>query len=152
MTTEIMLQNLGSYLPSRTNYSQDANAFLSNGFMSGAGNVYFNAVRFGEGIAVKEDVGQGYARTFLNGLRIYSLKDKTLLADKTFHCHFYSTEDVKNEIRNMILTLMNEAAEYSGLKYDTIQAWNAVTQMINKMFSTDQRQMLDVQSRKLLGN
>lgn len=152
MKAEIILQNLGSYLPSRANYSQDANAFLSNGFMSGAGNVYFNAVRFGDGIAIKEDVGQGYARTFLNGLRIYSLKDNTLLADKTYHCHFYSKEDVKSEIREMLLKLYKEAAEYSGLKFETMQVWNVITRITNEMFNTDQQQMLQQQSKKLLGN
>jgi hypothetical protein len=152
MKAEIILQNLGSYLPANTNYSGQANAFLTNGFVSGAGNVYFNAVRLGEGIVVKEDVGQGYARTFLNGLRIYSIKEKKLLADRTFHCNFYSKEGVKAEIQNMLFQLLKEAAEYSGLRFDMIQSKIAIHSMVDEMFNTDQRQMLQQQNRKLLGH
>ncbi len=151
MKAEIILRNLGSYLPTNTNYSESANAFLTNGYMSMAGNVYFNAVRFGNGIAVKEDVGQSHS-AWLNGLHIYSLKDNKLLADRSYHCNFYSKNKVMSEVRDMLESLLKEAAEHSNLKYDRIDAYNAISEMVNEMFSTDQRQMLQQQNSKLLGN
>ena len=67
------------------NYSEISNAFLTTGYTSMAGNTYFNSIRVAEGILIKEDVGEGWCKTFLNGIKIYSIKDKTLLADRSFH-------------------------------------------------------------------
>jgi predicted house-cleaning noncanonical NTP pyrophosphatase (MazG superfamily) len=152
MTTEIILRNLGSYLPERTNYSQQANAFLTNGYASQAGNVYFSAIRLGEGIVVKEDVGHGYAWTFLNGIYIYSTKDKKLLADRRFHNRKYSKEETQEIIRDILTTLLKEAAEFSNVKYNETEAQFAISRLIFDMYNTDQRQMLQQQNKKQLGN
>lgn len=152
MTTEIILQNLGSFLPDRANYSKDANAFLTNGYCSAAGNVYFNVIRIGEGFAIKEDVGQGQPYTFLNALRIYSLKDKTLLMDRTYHCNFYSEANVKSEAYEMLLILVKEAAINADHRIDLSEARSIINQKVDEMFSRDQRQMLEEQNKKLLGN
>lgn len=152
MTADIILQNLGAYLPESATYSEQANAFLTNGYVSGAGNVYFSAVRLGEGIVVKEDVGQGHTRTFLNGLYVYSLKDKKLLSDRTFHCNFYSKEGVKAELKDMLMKLLDDAARFSGLKYDMDSARAVINRLIGEMFNIDQRQILEHQNKRLLDN
>jgi hypothetical protein len=63
-------------LSNRVSYSylNVANAFIGSGYISQAGNLYFNSLRLLDGIVIKEDVGQGYSRTFLNGLRIFDIK------------------------------------------------------------------------------
>jgi hypothetical protein len=151
MKAEIILRNLGSYLPSNVTYSESANAFLTDGYVSRIGNVYFNVIRFGNGIAVKEAVGQNHS-TWLNAVYIYSLKDNKVLADRSYDYNRYSEMKVKSELRDMLNSLLKDAAEHSNLKYDRIDASNAISKMVNEMFSTDQRQMLEQQQRKLLGN
>lgn len=150
MTTEIILSNLGLYLPSIANYSESANAFLTNGYVSTAGNTYFNAIRMGNGFVIKEDVGQGYLHTFLNGIRIYSLKDRQLIADKTFHNNIYSPDKVKSEACDMLTSIIIAAARNEG----NILVWSEVRNVIKKevysAFETDQRKMLTQQSGKYL--
>ena len=85
-----LLNKFGLAKTGSFNYSDQSNAFLGNGFTSAAGNTYFNSLRFVEGILVKEDVGQGYSRTFINAIRIYDIKSKDLLCEKSYHCAYYS--------------------------------------------------------------
>ena len=149
MTTEIIINNLGSLLPGKLNYSETANAYLTNGYVSAAQNVYFNAVRFAEGIVIKEDVGQGHSHSFLNGLRIYSLKDKVLLADRSYHCNFYSKESVKSEAKDMLFMLVKEAAENAGHEIKRHKAVAAITKVVDDAFSTDQRILAQRQIRAI---
>ncbi len=122
-------------------YSKVANAFLTNGYTSEAGNTYFNAIRMAEGILIKEDIGQGYARTFLNGIKIYSIKNKVLIADKTFHTVFYSPLKVKIEAKKMLIDLLEDAANQEGLYFDKQLADTAIEKVLNMAMINDQRSM-----------
>jgi len=150
MTTEIIIGNLTGNLTGTVNYSGAANAFLSNGYVSTANNVYFNAFRFAEGLLIKEDVGEGYARTFLNGLRIYSLKDKVLLADRSYHCCFYSKEKVLSEAHSMLLELLKDAADEHGLRLNISEAKIAIERILNQAFRGNQLEIAQRETRRLL--
>jgi hypothetical protein len=150
MTTEIIIKNLGSMLPGKLNFSESANAFLSSGYTSAANNTYFNAIRFAEGIIIKEDVGEGYARTFLNGLRIYSIKDKTLLADRSYHCYFYSREKVQDEAKKILIELLEEAAKANGFEINRYEAGKAIEKLLDSAFTGDQLSIAQNQMRKQL--
>ena len=52
-------------------YNAAKNVYLTLGYTSAAGNMYYQAVRFSNRLAVYYDIGQGYARTFLNGITLY---------------------------------------------------------------------------------
>ena len=149
METSLILRKLGLANVS-TSYSEKANAFLSSGYTSTAGNTYFSAIRIAEGILIKDDIGTGYCRTFLNGIRIYSLKDKTLLAEKSFHSHFYSKDGVKRHAKSMLLDVLKEAALEEGWSMDEDQAQQEIARIIDKSFSTNQLTMLKNHSGKLL--
>jgi hypothetical protein len=150
MTTEIIIKNLGSMLPGKLNFSESANAFLTNGYTSLAGNTYINVLRFAEGIIIKEDVGEGYAHTFLNGLRIYSIKDKALLADRTYHCYFYSKEKVQSEAKKILLELLEEAAKANGFEINRYEAGKAIEKHLDSAFTGDQLSIAQNQMRKQL--
>ena len=147
MSTDMILKQFGLV---NGNYSDQANAFLSTGYTSAAGNTYFNAVRFAEGILIKEDVGEGYAHTFLNGIRIYSLKDKQLLAERDYHCNYYSKNEVETESVSMLMKVLKDAAVHEGVKLDYIKAKQKVVSIIRMAMNTDQRDILSNQSRKFL--
>ena len=149
MSTAVILKQFG-LVSGSVNYSENANAFLSTGYTSAAGNTYFNAVRFAEGILIKEDVGQGYAHSFLNGLRIYSLKNKELLAEGDYHCQFYSKAVVKSKSINMLLRVLREAASSEGVELDENLARKQITKIIDAAMNTDQRELLSQQNRKYL--
>jgi hypothetical protein len=150
MSTEIVLRNFANMLPSNLSYSESSDVFLTNGYVSAARNVYFNAVRFAEGIIIKEDVGQGYLHTFLNGIRIYSIESKTLLADKSYHCFRYNKESVYREVRELLLNLICEAAEQQGRTVDKNDARRIIEKILHESFNTNQLQVAQKQVKRLL--
>ena len=52
-------------------YNAAKNVFLSQGYTSAAGNMYYKAIRLSNRLAVYYDLGQGYAYTFLNGIKLF---------------------------------------------------------------------------------
>jgi hypothetical protein len=149
MSTEMILSQLGIE-KGGVNYSESANAFLSTGYTSAAGNTYFNALRFAEGIVIKEDVGEGYAHTFLNGIRIYSLKNKQLIAERDFHNSIYNKQKVKCNAIAMLMKVLVDAAAMEGVKLDEQKARTQVERVINMAINSDQRTLMQQQSRKYL--
>lgn len=147
--TSIILARVG-ITNSNVNYSQQANAFLSDGFTSAAGNTYFSALRFTEGIVVRENVGQGYLHTFLNGLKIFSIKDNTLLCDKTFDRTIYDKSFICNQIELMLMEVIVNAATRDGLYFDKIKAAEEIKKMAYKAVWENQMQVASQQSSYLL--
>jgi len=150
MKTEIILKNLGNLLPSSTKYSEEANAFLTNGYASAANNIYFNSLRFTENLLIKEDIGQGYAYTFLNGIRIYSLDKRALIAEKSFHCYIYSKDKVLFEVKTMLLEMLLDAAKTHGYKIDKNEAEQTIDKVIQKAFTQNQIQVVQEQMKHFL--
>ena len=52
-------------------YSVAKNVFLSQGYTSAAGNMYYKAIRLSNRLVVYYDLGEGYAYTFLNGIKLF---------------------------------------------------------------------------------
>ena len=52
-------------------YNAAKNVFLSQGYTSAAGNMYYKAIRLSNRLMVYYDLGQGYLHTFLNGIKLY---------------------------------------------------------------------------------
>lgn len=52
-------------------YNAAKNVFLTTGYTSVAGNMYYRAIRLSDRLAVYYDLGQGYAYTFLNGIKLF---------------------------------------------------------------------------------
>ncbi len=52
-------------------YNAAKNIFLTQGYTSAAGNMYYKAIRISDRLAVYYDLGQGYKYTFLNGIKLF---------------------------------------------------------------------------------
>ena len=52
-------------------YNAAKNVFLSQGYTSAAGNMYYKAVRLSNRLVVYYELGQGYAYTFLNAIKLF---------------------------------------------------------------------------------
>ena len=65
-------------------YNAAKNVFLSKGYASATGNMYYKAIRFSNRLMVYYDLGQGYAHTFLNGIKLYCFNGQkaNLIAQK----------------------------------------------------------------------
>ena len=150
MTNSIAIFEKYGLINSNISYSEVANAFVSTGYTSHAGNTYFNTIRVAEGILIKEDVGQGHTHPFLNGIKIYSIKDRTLLADKSFHTVFYSSRKVKDEAKKMLLIVLEEAAKNEGYYFDLVKAEKIIDNLLENAINNDQREILLNQTKKYL--
>jgi hypothetical protein len=150
MAHEIALfRNFGLATPASITYSTPMNAFVGQGYTSMAGNTYFNAMRFADGILIKEDVGEGYAYTFLHGLKIYDLHTKKLLCEESFNCHYYSKDTVKSDVKRMLTNLIIKAAQQENRYLSESDVRNRISQIIEKAFSNNQIEMMNQQMRAL---
>jgi len=52
-------------------YNAAKNIFLTQGYTSVAGNMYYKAIRISDRLAIYYDLGQGYKYTFLNGIKLF---------------------------------------------------------------------------------
>lgn len=148
---EIMLLNrFGLVTNKGYQYSEIANIFYSSGYTSMAGNTYYNALRLCEGIVIKEDVGQGYIHTFLNGIRIFDISSKNILCEKSYHCQYYDKFFIKNEVVEMLKELLFDASKKCGLTLDKFEIARQIELVVRKAFNEDQRILLQTQSQKYL--
>ena len=154
MTNDIALfRNFGLATPASFSYSQPMNAFVGNGYTSTIGNTYFNAVRFVEGLLIKEDVGEGYSATFLNGLQIYDLHTKTLLAEKKCPMYggaFYSKDLVKRLTSSLLEELILEEAKKQHRLLNQSDVKNVLSRLVANAFEKNQVQELQ-KSVKAIG-
>ncbi len=154
MTNDIALfRSFGLATPASFSYSQPMNALIGNGYTSTIGNTYFNAVRFVEGLLIKEDVGVGYSATFLNGIQIYDLHTKTLLAEKKYPMYggaFYSKDLVKRLTSNLLEDLILEEAKKQHRLLNQSEVKNALSRLVASAFEKNQVQELQ-KSVKAIG-
>ena len=67
----IVMRNLPALSGESITYNAAKKVFLSMGYTSAAGNMYYRAIRLSNRLIVYYDLGQGYIHTFLNGIKLY---------------------------------------------------------------------------------
>ncbi|MBP5423294.1 MAG: hypothetical protein J6Y78_12725 [Paludibacteraceae bacterium] len=67
----IVAKNLPALSGESLTYNADKNVFLTQGYTSAAGNMYYRAIRISDRLAIYYDLGQGYKYTFLNGIKLF---------------------------------------------------------------------------------
>ena len=67
----IVAKNLPALSGESITYNAAKNIFLTRGYTSAAGNMYYKAIRISDRLAVYYDLGQGYKYTFLNGIKLF---------------------------------------------------------------------------------
>ena len=67
-------------------YNAAKNVFLTLGYTSAAGNMYYKAVRLSNRLVVYYELGQGYIHTFLNGIKLFAFDGTkaTLIAQRNW--------------------------------------------------------------------
>ncbi len=80
----IVAKNLPALSGESLTYNAAKNVFLTQGYTSAAGNMYYKAVRFSNRLVVFYELGQGYIHTFLNGIKLFAFDGPkaTLIAQK----------------------------------------------------------------------
>ena len=55
----------------QVSYNAAKNVFLTMGYTSAAGNMYYKAIRLSNRLIVYYELGEGYIHTFLNGIKLF---------------------------------------------------------------------------------
>lgn len=67
-------------------YNAAKNVFLTTGYTSAPGNMYYKAMRISKRLVVYYEIGEGYAYTFLNGIKLFCWEGQkaSLIAQKAW--------------------------------------------------------------------
>lgn len=125
-------------------YNKANNIFLTDGYTSAAGNVYFQGIRLSDRIVIKENIGQGYAYTFLNGIQIFGFngKDLQLLCSSDYHCLIYDKADVKEKTLGMIKAYLKDQLKLTGVS----AADSTLTEFSNALIESVYSNMKQIQA------
>ena len=134
-----LFQKFGLVKAGNFNYSESVNAFIGNAFTSYAGNTYMNEIRLMEGLLIKNDLGQGHSYLFLNGIRIFDVKSRQLICEKSFHNTGYNQSYIKSEVKTMLLEVLVSAARKDQIYINISEVKNHIDMLAEKAFNTDQR-------------
>lgn len=90
-------------------YNAAKNIFLSQGYTSAAGNMYYKAIRLSNRLLVYYDLGQGYAHTFLNGIKLFCFDGQKaqLIAQKYWGGYDYCIFNEQYAKEQSVLMLCN---------------------------------------------
>lgn len=151
MSTSMVLFEKMGLAKSNLTYSEYANAFLTSGYTSMVGNTYYNSIRIAEGILIKEDVGDAhYGITFLNGIKIYTIKTKTLIASKCYNGLKYSKQTVRSESFELLFETLKEAHRNSNTYFNEFEVKRHINMVLNQAFDEDQRKVLMENTQRFL--
>ena len=124
MNNTTLLQLAAKSLPALSGesvtYNAQKNVFLTQGYTSNAGNMYYKAIRLSSRLLVCCELGQGYSLTFLNGLTLYAYdgKSKNMIGRKTWGGSFnwvcYSERFVREQCIQMLTDYMKGQMKMLG--------------------------------------
>jgi len=104
-----------SALPQCNNmsYNKVSNMLHSLGYTSAAGNTYWQGVRASDRILIVADMGQGYAHTFLNGIRVFATNGHgiRLIGTASYSCLFYSSATMRDCTMRVIANFLKGEAK-----------------------------------------
>ena len=153
MSTSMVLFEKMGLTNSNLSYSEYANAFLTSGYISMVGNTYYNSIRIAEGILIKEDVGDAhYGITFLNGIKIYTIKTKTLLGSKSYNGLRYSKQVVRSESFKILYETLKEAHKNANTYFNEFEVKRHINLVLDRAFDEDQRKVLIDNTQRFLLN
>lgn len=113
------------------------NVFLTMGYTSAAGNMYYKAIRLSEKLAVYYHLGQGYAYTFLNGITLFAWNGTkaNIIAQKFWGgCNWrcFSEQSAKEESIRMLKDYLSGQAKLMGENIDERSLLEFSREMINE--------------------
>ncbi len=118
-------------------YNAAKNVFLTMGYTSAAGNMYYKAIRLSEKLAVYYHLGQGYAYTFLNGITLFAWNGTkaNIIAQKFWGgCNWrcFNEQSAKEESIRMLKDYLSGQAKLMGENIDERSLLEFSREMINE--------------------
>ncbi len=105
---------------SSVTYNAAKNVFLSQGYQSAAGNLYYKAIRISSRLAVLYDIGEGYSAAFLNGITLVRWNGNTaeIIAKKSWggfdNYKFFNEAFAREQSIKMLQDFLQSQAKMLG--------------------------------------
>ena len=117
----IVAKNLPALSGESLTYNAAKNVFLTMGYTSAAGNMYYRAIRLSNRLIVYYDLGQGYLHTFLNGIKLYCFDGQkaSLIAQKYwggYDYRIFSEQFAKEQSILMLKSFLEEQLKIQGAR------------------------------------
>ena len=132
-------------------YMPGLNMFTSQVHTSLAGNHYFEGIRISESLVVKVSFGIGWARDFINAIKIYSADgSSTLLAYETFNSFYFSHDSLKRATIDMMYKALAEANSTRRLNASETSLRQYATELVEQTMIIRQSDLIHTKQIPLL--
>ena len=116
-------------------YNAAKNVFLSQGYTSAAGNMYYKAIRLSNRLVVCYDLGQGYKYTFLNGIKLFAFDGQkaSLIAQKYwggYDYRIFSEQFAKEQSIIMLKNFLEGQLKIQGARVSNQELMSFARDMI----------------------
>ena len=125
----LAVRNALPQLSGNITYNEAANLFLTQGYVSQAGNMYQEGVRLSRRMAVKFSIGHGYYHTFLNGIQVYMWdggKPK-MVAHRCYSNFWWSESEAQRELKSVVKSFLLNESKLQGYHGITEAGFNQMT-------------------------
>ena len=139
----IVAKNLPALSGESITYNAAKNVFLSMGYTSAAGNMYYRAIRLSNRLIVYYDLGQGYIHTFLNGIKLYCFDGQkaNLIAQKYWGGYDYRIFNEQFAKEQSILMLKNYLEGQLKIQGACVSEQEIVSYARNMIEETQRKQL-----------
>lgn len=129
---------------SQLTYNAEKNVLLTMGYTSGAGNTYYKAIRMSDRLAVFYDLGQGYCRTFLNGITLlcWDGTEAKVIAKKSWGGYDYRFFN-ENFAREQSIIMLKNFLEGQMKALDNSVSEQEMLDFSRQMINETQQKMLN---------
>jgi hypothetical protein len=139
----IVMRNLPALSGEPITFNAAKNIFLSQGYISAAGNMYYKAIRISDRLVVFYELGQGYKYTFLNGIKLFAFDGQkaTLIAQKYWGSSNWVIFNEQFAKEQSIIMLMNFLAGQLKLQGATVSNQEVYSFARNMIEETQQKRL-----------
>lgn len=151
MSIVIRNTRIESILPSVSttslHYNKDLGCYYTNGWTSAAGNSYCNFFYVSPQIAIKCDFGQGYALSFINGIRVYRYngRDTELIGEwqnSNYSGTVFSERFVMNKCKQLVADYLQSQLRLQGGNASESEIERIASQVVDEAASFTRSQKM----------
>ena len=136
--TTLVNHSLPALSGSGVTYNAASNMFLTSGYTSAAGNTYYQGIQLSNRLVIVLDIGQGYAYTFLNGLKLYCFdgRQKKLIGSRFYHCCCLCSSFVQSEATEILTEFLLSQARLMRAQISEAQLQNFAREQVRVAANT----------------
>lgn len=125
---------------SKVHYDAGRNMICTSSYTSTAGNTYYQGIRLSDRLIINVDLGEGYAYTFMNGLKLYCFdgQDQRLIGCRSYRSTQYTEYRASCDSEEI---LYNYLKSQSGMIGASVRD-NQLHEFANKMVAEAMRNQM----------